>query len=389
MQAMTQAFTPVEASERYETLDLIRGVALFGVLMVNLLYFFRISLFARVVQFHSDPGIWNLAIDLLVSGVLEFKAFDLFSLTFGVGVAIQAERGKSRNARVEIFLLRRLLILLVVGAAHMILISNVDILTLYALCGLVMIPLLRLPTVVLFCLGLAGVYAPALISPAFPTMDALREHAFQATWTYSHSAFGAILAFRWRETQMLLVPLLVMTAQKTLGMMLIGAAVWRAGVIRNRNQHRRLLLIVCVVAGVIGIVATSAEVWSRSGAVKTPPVLEVFGSHVPLAFAYGAALLLWNPGRRAATIAAPIAAAGRMALTNYLSQSLIFAVLFYGYGFGLFGKLDPLSASLIGLVVYAGQLCFSTWWLARYRFGPFEWLWRSASYMSWQPMRRG
>ena len=76
-----------------------------------------------------------------------------------------------------------------------------------------------------------------------------------------------------------------------------------------------------------------------------------------------------------------------MAFTNYLTQSLLFALLFYGFGFGLFGRLAPAPAAALGVVVYASQLWFSSWWLHRYRFGPFEWLWRSMTYGQRQPMR--
>src|SRR5690349_3203782 len=92
-----KSWKPVQVSERYTTLDLLRGFALFGVLIVNLLYFFRVSLFAHIGRFHMDGGWANHAVDFLVAGLLEFKAFDLFSLTFGIGVAIQAERAKLRG----------------------------------------------------------------------------------------------------------------------------------------------------------------------------------------------------------------------------------------------------------------------------------------------------
>ena len=117
------------------------------------------------------------------------------------------------------------------------------------------------------------------------------------------------------------------------------------------------------------------------------PAFAVFGSDVPLAFAYASGFLLWRRSARAAMFTAPIAAAGRMALTNYLMQSLVFALLFYGYGLGLFGRLDPTTAALIGVASYAGQLWFSKWWLNQYHFGPFEWLWRSLTYGHRQPMR--
>ena len=142
---MSTNWQPVAAAERYSSLDLVRGFALFGVLLINLLYFFRVSLFSHILQFHSHGGWANRAVDLLAAEFIEFKAINLFSLTFGIGVAIQWERAKLRGGRAEVFLIRRFLILLAVGACHMVLVSNVDILMLYSLCGLLMIPALRLP----------------------------------------------------------------------------------------------------------------------------------------------------------------------------------------------------------------------------------------------------
>ncbi len=357
------AWEPVQPSERYRALDLLRGFALFGVLLVNLLYFFRISLFAHILHIHSHNEGWiNHTVDVLAAELLEFKAFDLFSLTFGIGVALQAERAHSRNINGPIFLVRRFLILLAFGVVHMVLISNVDILCLYAVCGLVLIPLLRLPATALAVLGLAAVYFPPVLhgGPLFPPEAALRAHAAEATRTYSQGSFSGILIFRWHETRELIVPLLLATAQKTLGMMMLGAALWRWGVVRDPQRYRRLLWMVCLASGAAAIVTRS---------------------DVPLAFAYGAALLAWT-----SLSMTPVVAAGRMALSNYLAQSILFALLFYGYGLGLFGKLGSATAAAIGIAVYAGQLAFSVWWLNRYRFGPFEWLWRSLTYGRRQPM---
>ncbi len=378
-------WTPVAARERYASLDLVRGFALFGVLLVNLLYFFRVSLFARILQFHSHDGWANHAIDLLVTEFVEFKAFDLFSLTFGIGVAIQAERAGLRGVRVEVFLVRRFLILLAVGACHMVLVSNVDILMLYALCGLLTIPVLRLPAALLAIAGTAAIYLPSL-SSSWPADSTMRAHAANATRIYGTGSFAEIVAFRWGETRELIVPLLRGVAQKTFGLMLLGTAVWRAGVVREPERFRPWLWTVCGLAGAIGLINTTAEVLAQSSGkavVHIPWAMEALGSHVPLAFAYGAALLLWRNPKRASAIAS----AGRMALTNYLTQSIVFAVLFYGYGFGLFGRLDPVTALTMGIVFYGAQVWFSAWWLRRYRFGPFEWAWRSMTYGRWQPMR--
>ena len=383
---------PVAVSERYTALDLLRGFALFGVLLVNLLYFFRLSLFDHIFHFHSHSGWVNHAIDLVVAELVEFKAFDLFSLTFGIGVAVQAERAALRGVPVELFLVRRFLILFAFGACHMVLVSNVDILTLYAVCGLLVIPLLRLPIAVLAMVGLAAIYLPSVFAgwPPLPPEPVVRAHVANATHIYGTGSFGAILEFRWRETQELVAPLLVAMAQKTFGMMLLGVAVWRACVVREPRRYRSLLSAVRLGAGVIGIVNTTAEVLSQSTGkpVHVVAVMAALGSHVPLALAYAAALLAWRRSERASAFTAPVAAAGRMALTNYLAQSLVFALLFYGYGFQLFGRLDPMTAAAIGVAFYAAQLWFSVWWLKRYRFGPFEWVWRSMTYGRRQLMRQ-
>ena len=116
-------------------------------------------------------------------------------------------------------------------------------------------------------------------------------------------------------------------------------------------------------------------------------LLEV-GSFIPLSLAYGAALLLMLRSRRIAAVTAPFAAVGQMALTNYLSQSVLLSWLFYGYGWGLYGRLGSFHAALIGLAIYLGQMAVSVVWLRHFRFGPVEWLWRSLTYGRLQPMRR-
>jgi len=193
----------------------------------------------------------------------------------------------------------------------------------------------------------------------------LRTHAADATRIYAQGAFAAILEFRWQETREFIMPLMLGVAQKTFGLMLLGIAAWRTGVIREPQRYRTVLLAAIFLAGIAGV---------------------VWGSDLPVALAYASAILLWTRCRGPNALTAPFAAAGRMAFTNYLAQSLILGLVFYGYGLGLFGQLDPTTGLLIALALYAAQLCFSVWWLRRYRFGPFEWLWRSLTYGRRQPM---
>jgi len=344
-------------------------VSLFGVLIVNLLDFFRVSLFTHILRLHTDPAWVNRTAEAFTAMLLEFKAFHLFSFTFGIGIAIQAERAGTRGIRATRFLFRRFLVLLGLGLFHMVFISNVDILMLYAVCGLFVLPVMRLPAGALVVLSVLFVSGVIPIAVGLPAEDLMRAHAEEATRVYQQGSFSEILLFRWRETVQYIAPLLVMSFQKTLGLMLLGIAAWRTNVLQQPERHRRLFwtLLCC------GVIAT----WLR--------LLDGFASYA-LAFAYAAGVFLWSS--RAQKTLAPFAAAGQMALTNYLAQSVILSFLFYGYGLGMFGRVNSAPAALIGIALYAAQLVVSTAWLQRYRFGPVEWFWRSLTYGSWQPFRR-
>lgn len=364
-------WTPVSANERYTSLDVLRGAALLGVLLVNLEVGFRVSLFQHILTFHTHPGWANHAVDNLIAWVFEFKAFTLFSFLFGVGASIQAERARSRSVNVPGFLARRFAVLLGFGLCHMLLIWNGDILTLYAVCGFLLLPLVNRPA---WLVAIAGVAAIALmfvssLDVPFPSEAELRTHAAAATHIYANGSFLDIMVLRWREAWRFIAPLLLGSLARTYGLMLLGMAAWRAGILKKPAEHRTLLFAVLVAGGIGGVVLH-------------------FISPILLAFAFGAGLLLWLNFKPAGLVRKLFAAAGQMALTNYLSQSVIFSVMFYGFGFGLFGRLGSAITACLGIVVYAGQLAASYVWLRHYRFGPAEWLWRSLTYGRWQPMKR-
>lgn len=379
---------PATRAERYRAIDVLRGVALFGVLMINLLTVFRISLLRHILTFHADPGVANHVVDILAAGLLEFKAFSLFSFLFGVGTAIQAERATGRNIRIRLFLVRRFLVLLAFGLCHLFLIWNGDILTLYAVCGLLLVPFIGLSPRALFFAG-AGVmmlpYVIALPVP-WPSNDLVKSQAVQAAAVYTHGTFGEILAFRWHETIRFILPLLWWSLPRTAGLMLWGVAAWRSGLLRDPEKHATSLRGIFVGGILFGGSMTALHVYSKS-AGNPDEVLSIFGelgSAVPLALGCAAGLLLWL--RRRTDAFPAVAALGQMALTNYLAQSIILGFIFYGYGLGLFGKLGSARAALIGIALYAAQLAFSRAWLRRFRFGPFEWLWRSLTYGRSQQM---
>jgi uncharacterized protein len=196
-----------------------------------------------------------------------------------------------------------------------------------------------------------------------------------ANHVYGSGSFAEILAFRWRETGTFIAPLLLLVLPQTAGLMLCGAAAWRAGILREPDRYRRQLRDAAIGAGALGAAFTLTGDYYQAG--------------IPLACCYAACVLLWLTPARAAGIAAPFAALGRLAFTNYLAQSVILGLIFYGYGLGLFARLSPAAAAAIGIALYIAQLAFSMAWLRRFRFGPAEWLWRSLTYGRLPRMRLG
>jgi uncharacterized protein len=384
---------PVSSAERHRDLDVLRGAALLGVLLINLLSGFRVSLFEHIQTFHTHPGWANYAVDLLAAWLLEFKAFTLFSFMFGVGVGIQRERAGSRHFNASRFFIRRFSVLLAIGLGHLLLIWNGDILTLYALCGLLLIPFAERPASRLLALGLATIalspYLPFFDS-FFPTGAAMRAHAAVATRIYAEGSLTEIMTLRWMEARSFIAPLLISSLPRTFGLMLIGIAAWRSGILKRPEQHRALLRVIFVVGGIIGAVTSALLVRSESTGQPPPVSADLLKplSVIPLSFAYGAGLLLWHSSARAGLLTRMFAAAGQMALSNYLMQSIVLSVIFYGFGFGLFGRLGSATAALIGIALFVAQLATSYLWLQRYQFGPAEWLWRSLTYGRRQPTKR-
>jgi uncharacterized protein len=283
-------------------------------------------------------------------------------------------------------------VLLAFGLCHLLLIWNGDVLVLYAVCGLLIVPLLRLPTSILAVLGAAAIALRSIIDLPipFPSAYAMQVQAVAATHAYASGSFMDILTFRSRETWRFIVPLLAGILPQTAGLMLCGIAAWRSGVVREPQRYKRLLGTIFVGALAIGATATSLQVFgdATGRTLAIPEGLLRLCSFIPLAFSYAAAALLWIAPGRVTRVAALFASLGQMAFTNYLAESIVLGVIFYGYGFGLFGRMGPASAVLIGIALYIGQLFFSRRWLRHYRFGPVEWLWRSLTYGRFQRMRR-
>jgi uncharacterized protein len=212
----------------------------------------------------------------------------------------------------------------------------------------------------------------------------------RALATYGEGGYLDIVAFRVQETLPERLPLYMMQLPRTVGLLLLGVVAWRSGILQRPREHRALLWAVLWGGGTVGLAGTVLHTLAMNSVIDLGRMLNpvIATSLVPLALAYLAALLLFLVRKPARATLAWLAPAGRMALTNYLLQSLVLGFVFYGYGFELFGRLTSAQTLPIGIVLYALQIAASAAWLRRFRFGPAEWIWRSATYGRWQSWSR-
>jgi uncharacterized protein len=381
---------PIAPSQRIEAIDVLRGLALFGVIAINVVFEFRVDIFEQFLPASGSLPAIDRALKRLLAAAVEMKAFALFSLLFGAGLAMQFDRLANHPRRVAL-LVRRLVVLLLIGAVHLFLIWNGDILVEYAVAGLIVLPLLFGPGWLMLVAATASLVffvAMPLLPPVveFPSQLWIRDHIAQAASAYGDGGFPEVLAFRIREIPAIF-PLHVLIFPRTIALFLFGALAWRSGILRRAQDHGCLLFGIAI-GGVLcgGALTLAAESYATFGwSWRAREAIERLGT-VVLASGYAAAVigLAGIPlGKRMLAWAAPV---GRMAFSNYLGQSVILGWIFYGYGFGLFGRASVTAALAIGVCVYAAQVGISAWWLRRYRYGPVEWLWRSLMYGSRQPM---
>jgi uncharacterized protein len=405
---MTQP-APVARDDRLETLDVMRGFALLGILAMNIramaapfgAYMYPIGLF--------DYSGASRAAFLLSATLFDLKMMGLFSMLFGVSLLLYTRKSTDDGASVRGLWFRRMFWLLVIGLVHAYLIWNGDILVPYALCGLLLlwwvrrlgVPTLMAGATALLAVGAALTAGHGLSWDTMSEADRAQELAMyapsaselQAQLTAMLGPFADTV--RHRAPFVLLFQTLVFATfffWRCSGMMLLGMALYRSGFLDGRRPVGTYVAVAatCLPVG-LGLAAYGALAIDRAGYAMPVRLLLDLWNYAGAIFAsvgYAAALILLVKLDVVRGVRRALAAVGQMALTNYLLHSIISSVLFLGWGFGLAGRLDYAEQLAVVGVIWAAQLALSPLWLARYRFGPAEWLWRSLTYWQRQPMQR-
>ena len=390
---------PVLRQERVEAIDILRGVAILGILIVNM-------------QLFSTPE--GLPVDGTAERLIYFFAQEkfkaLFSFLFGLGLAVQMMRAEARGAHFLPLYARRLCVLFLIGIAHFLLVWDGDILHDYALLGFVLLLFHRSSPKTLL-VGAGVLLAIPMLFYGITTYSSITSHVSpqMKEWityengaedngtsddfsdTYARGSYAEMVTLRESELPRDMSP--DTDDAYVLALFLLGLYAGRRRIFHDIPAHLPFIRRVQRWGLVIGVAGNAAFAVGGSFDPSPTSVTQNVGrlclvvAAPALMLFYASTIILVTQRAIWRRRLAPLAAVGRTALSNYLLQSLICTTIFYRYGLALFGKVSPSLGVLLTITIFLIQIPLSVWWLRRFQFGPVEWLWRSLTYWQRQPMR--
>tara|TARA_A100001391_G_scaffold197992_1_gene179040 strand:- start:394 stop:1596 length:1203 start_codon:yes stop_codon:yes gene_type:complete len=386
-------------TERLISIDALRGIAVLGILMMNV-QGFAMSPFA-----YDDPTMQmdltgdNLTVWALAHTFFHLKFITIFSTLFGAGIMMMVGESEDTGRHYP-----RMLWLLLIGAIHAYLLWWGDILVTYALIGMLAVKARRVGTIPLVIWGIVLILVSALfmvggtyLGTLFATPDAAAQEeemlsGFIESMTAAYQA-GWVDRLPWNAGMGLMGQVfgMILLGARTLGLMFIGMVLFRTGFLSANWSMIRYAVLTAITLPLGIFLSHTGTVTMINGEFSTQAAADgnafaYFGSLVH-AFGYASAVMLLAKIGVFKLLLAPFAAAGRMAFTNYLTQTLIMSFIFVGTpGLGLFGTVERVDQAKLVLVVWAVQLIWSPLWLSVFRFGPLEWVWRSLTYKQTQPL---
>jgi uncharacterized protein len=401
---------PVTEKERIVSIDVLRGFALLGILPMNIQYFSMVGAAYFNPTAYGDLHGANYWVWLLCHILADEKFMTIFSMLFGAGILLMTSRVEASGRSSVALHYRRMGWLILFGMAHAYLLWSGDILFSYGMCGLAVYLLRKLRPRTLLVLGLLTI---AVGSASLAAYGVWSQHwsaadvqiATEQLWKPTpemvdqelaayHGSWSQQMHYRVADSlQQQTTFFLVFTFWRAAGLMLVGMGLFKLGIFSARRPGWVYWMMI-VAGGVVGI----------------PLIL--YGTHREAAsgwdfrysFFYGAEYNYWasllvslgwvgvvmlaSRATKLLPLTRRLAAVGRMAFSNYIMHTVVCTTLFYGYGFALFGKVERFGQFGIVLIIWGIQLIVSPIWLRYFLFGPLEWLWRSLTYLQWEPFRR-
>lgn len=392
---------PISLKERIEVLDVLRGLAICGILIGNVQWFSGYGMMPPALA--AQAPLADQVTHFLVHFFIEGKFYSIFSFLFGFGFALQIARAEERGDTNASLFKRRLFWLLVFGLLHAWLLWAGDIVSIYAVMGFILVLFRKAKTETLLKWAVILLIVPILwyilqwiLFAAFVPPEKVTEITTgQAEgWTstvatVSNGSYWQILT-EYNKNYVVgryMGLIFQMRLPKILAMFLLGFYAYRKGFFQDLSANQPFIRKVLIWGLILGLGGNAVFAWASGSEAAFPPSLSGLVGVITYAFgvpalALGIAALITTLWQKAAwkRVLAVLAPVGRMALTNYLLQTVICVLLFYGYGLGLFGRFGALKATLIALAIFAFQVAASGLWLKYFAYGPMEWIWRQLTY---------
>ena len=392
-----------QTKERFAILDILRGIALLGICLANFgelsLYTFQPDSVTASMPTASVDNVVRFFQYFLIDG----KFYTLFSLLFGIGFSILLDNCQKSGRNGNSVFYRRMTILALIGLLHLVMLWAGDILLLYALLGM-LLPLMRkVSNRKLLAASVILLLVPIFIdafseltdgrySLMMPVNKAVDYFHAQAgidsenfgTWLRDGQSYSDVLRFNLAGSFIRIGEFIEGNRiLKVFGLFLLGLYVGRKRLYADISGNRDLLRKVRNYGFAIGIPASLIYAWNaiadHSIGITGSSALYAI-SVVPMGLAYAATIYLWYDRSRIKKRLTPLANTGRMALTNYIGQSIAGMIIYYGIGFGLGASMGLIYVQLIAVGVFILQMVFSNMWLKYFQYGPLEWIWRMLTY---------
>ena len=406
---MIKDISPISSSERIISLDILRGFAIMGILIMNIQSFSIVgAAYLNPTAYGDFTGI-NKWTWLLSHVFADNKFMTIFSMLFGAGIVLMSNKIEEAGLKPAALHYRRIFWLLVIGLVHSYLFWFGDILTAYAMCGLIVFLFRKLKAGWLFFFGLLtlsvgiGLYLffgmtieywpkenldMSLGFWAPPAEDITAElNAYQGSFRdvfhkrFSTSVFMQTMVF------------LINISWHAGGLMLIGMALYKWGILSGAKSKKFYIAGLIVGMGIgfslvlYGIKQNFDHNWSFEYSMYIGSQYNYIGS-IFISFAYISLIMLVLRSGILKWCQGTLSMIGRTALSNYLLQTLICTTIFYGYGFGIYGKIERWQMIPIVILVWLLQILLTRLWMRKHRFGPVEWIWRSLTYWKIQPIKK-
>jgi uncharacterized protein len=383
-----QVLQPVANKERILSLDVIRGFSLLGIFIINMISFHSPFLYIDPYSWWNAPGDQVVFpwIDLLVQS----SFYPLFAMLFGYGLAIQYERSLEKGVDFYPLAARRLIVLLLIGCVHAFVIWSGDILINYALFGLLLLVFMKLSGKALLLMGSLLFLLPQMFFSILMILVSLTDQtgvAFYSDLTnitnsieaYGSGGFKEIFLQRFEDWYNVNGPGNIMfLLLSILPMMMVGAGAGKLHILERIPRNKKLWITLLAIFASVGLMLKSLP-FTVEANIAYSYIQDMLGApFLSVSYAILLALLLIN--RKISAVFKPLAAAGRMSLTNYLAQSILGTLIFYNYGLGLYGEVTLATGTWLAAGIFFIQVILSEIWLSKFRQGPMEKLWRALTY---------